>query len=63
MLGWLILRNSRSGRNAENKVEVTLCLKKKIFTFLREISICKGVSLRVLDLPPLSKEKAGFKSA
>lgn len=43
ILGWLFLRNRRRMRISKIWVEVTLL--KETFTFIREISICKGVSL------------------
>lgn len=43
-------------RSCGNQVEVSLC--KRIFTFVREITIRKGVFLTVPGLPSLSVEKA-----
>lgn len=48
-------RNSRLGRSSENQVQVTIC--KRIFAFVRKISIFKGILLTVSRLPSESVEK------
>lgn len=41
---WLFLRNSRHSKSSENCFEVTLL--EETLTFLREISICKGIGIQ-----------------